>query len=59
MIRPQAMQGLAGVVRWAAGEEAGIQFETPLYEPLARHLQETHSTCLPRRHWQTGKAAKS
>lgn len=38
VIRPEGMEGLAGVVRWIDGNTAGIEFDAPLYEPVVDHL---------------------
>lgn len=42
-ITPANFQPLAGVVRWASRGYAGIQFEMPLYGPVAEHLQKAFS----------------
>src|SRR5690242_869209 len=38
-IKPATLEGIEGVVRWVAAEGAGIQFNQPLYGPVAEHLQ--------------------
>ncbi|MFA7603640.1 MAG: PilZ domain-containing protein [Novosphingobium sp.] len=38
-IRPQDFESLPGVVRWVRQGFAGIEFDRPLYEPVAEHLQ--------------------
>jgi len=43
-IRPQNFESLPGVVRWARGGFAGIQFDRPLYGPVAEHLQRAFNS---------------
>jgi len=38
IIRPQGMEGVTGVVRWATANKAGIEFDAPLYGPIVEHL---------------------
>lgn len=38
-IRPDDFSSLAGVVRWTSRGFAGIAFDSPLYGPVAEHLQ--------------------
>jgi hypothetical protein len=38
-IRPEKMNDISGTVRWVSAEGAGIEFERPLYQPVAEHLQ--------------------
>lgn len=40
-ITPTAFQALPGMVRWTARGYAGIEFDSPLYGPVAEHLQKT------------------
>lgn len=42
VIRPDGLEGVSGVVRWIAGTKAGIQFDSPLYEPMVEHLWRQH-----------------
>jgi hypothetical protein len=37
-IRPEGIEGLTGIVRWISGNLVGIEFDTPLYEPVVDHL---------------------
>lgn len=43
VIRPQGLEGLGGVVRWIEGQQAGIEFDSPLYEPVVDHLSRLHA----------------
>ena len=43
-IRPANFEVIPGVVRWVAGGYAGIEFERPLYGPVAEHLQRGFSS---------------
>ncbi len=43
VIRPQGLEGIGGVVRWIDGQHAGIEFDTPLYEPVVDHLSQIHA----------------
>lgn len=43
VIRPDGMEGLTGVVRWTEGNQAGVEFDTPLYAPIVDHLSERYS----------------
>lgn len=47
VIRPQGLEGLGGVVRWIEGQHAGIEFDTPLYEPVVDHLSQLHAAGTP------------
>jgi hypothetical protein len=38
VIRPDGMEGLTGVVRWTAGDKAGVEFDVPIYGPIIDHL---------------------
>lgn len=43
-LRPAAFEPLSGVVRWVRRNYAGIEFERPLYDPVAAHLQRIWSS---------------
>lgn len=43
VIRPQGLEGVCGIVRWIEGQQAGIEFEAPLYEPVVDHLSQLHA----------------
>jgi hypothetical protein len=43
VIRPQGLEGVTGVVRWFDGLAAGMEFDTPLYEPVVDHLSRLHA----------------
>ena len=47
VIRPEGMEGLTGVVRWIAGDKAGVEFDCPLYGPVIDHLAVHHSAGRP------------
>lgn len=38
-VKPENFQPLPGIVRWAAHDFAGIEFDVPLYPPVVEHLQ--------------------
>ena len=38
VIRPQGLEGVSGVVRWIDGQDAGIEYDAPLYEHVVDHL---------------------
>jgi hypothetical protein len=40
-IKPEAFEPLPGKVRWVDRGYAGIEFDKVIYEPVAKHLQET------------------
>lgn len=42
LIRPEGMEGLTGVVRWWDGHRAGMEFDSPLYEPVVEHLAKRY-----------------
>jgi hypothetical protein len=46
-IRPQGLEGVTGVVRWIEGQQAGIEFDAPLYEPVVDHLSRLHADGAP------------
>lgn len=43
VIRPEGMEGLTGVVRWIAGDKAGVEFDQKLYGPVFEHIVERHA----------------
>ncbi len=43
VIRPEGMEGLTGIVRWIDGESAGVEFDSPIYEPVYDHLATRHA----------------
>ncbi|MND00939.1 hypothetical protein D3C83_197310 [compost metagenome] len=47
MIRPEGLEGLTGTVRWILGERAGVEFDQPIYGPVADHLAERHRASKP------------
>lgn len=42
-VRPEALEHLAGQVRWSSGTKAGIEFERPIYVPVAEYLQREYA----------------
>jgi hypothetical protein len=44
VIRPQGLEGLTGIVRWVEGPHAGVEFDSPLYQPVVDHLVNLHAT---------------
>ncbi len=38
VIRPEGIEGLGGIVRWIRGNRVGVEFDTPLYQPVVDHL---------------------
>lgn len=47
VIRPQGLEGIGGVVRWIEGQQAGIEFDAPLYGPVVDHLSQLHAASKP------------
>lgn len=47
VVRPVGMEGLGGTVRWSAGNEAGVEFDRPLYPAIAEHMHRTFATFFP------------
>lgn len=43
VIRPQSLEGVSGVVRWIEGQDAGVEFDTPLYGPVVDHLSHLYA----------------
>ena len=43
VIRPEGMEGLTGVVRWINGNQAGVEFDNPLYAPIVDHLSAQYA----------------
>ena len=43
VIRPAGMEGLSGTVRWLAGNEAGVEFDSPIYGPIVEHLHRQYN----------------
>lgn len=42
VIRPEGLEGVTGVVRWIKAFKVGIEFDSPLYEPIVEHLWNTY-----------------
>jgi hypothetical protein len=42
-IRPEGLETILGAVRWVVGGRFGVEFDSPLYEPVVDHLRRTHS----------------
>lgn len=38
LVRLQGLEGVSGIVRWAKESRMGVEFDTPLYEPLFAYL---------------------
>lgn len=38
VIRPEGMEGLGATVRWISGNRMGVEFDSPLYQPVVDHL---------------------
>lgn len=47
VIKPDGLEGLTGIVRWIDGDHAGIEFDSPLYEPIVDHLCRQHGAGQP------------
>jgi hypothetical protein len=43
-IKPVAFESMSGVVRWAGRGYAGVEFDKPLYGPVAEHLHRMWSS---------------
>ena len=43
-IKPELFEALAGTVRWVSADEAGVEFDRPLYGAVAEHLQQEYGT---------------
>ena len=43
VIRPKGLEGVSGVVRWTEGQQAGVEFDMPLYEPVVDHLCQLYA----------------
>ena len=53
VIRPESLEGLPAIVRWAYRNRAGVEFEQPLYGPVAEHLQQRYVAFPPQSAWRT------
>ena len=38
-VKPDTFEPLSGVVRWVRRGDAGVEFDKPLYGPVAEHIQ--------------------
>ena len=38
-VKPDNFQPIPGIVRWSEYDFAGVEFDSPLYGPVAEHLQ--------------------
>ena len=58
VVTPAMLEGQCGTVRWVAGNEAGIEFATPLYGPVVEHLHRHFRTFLPEARGPAGRGVK-
>ncbi|MBS0254841.1 MAG: PilZ domain-containing protein [Proteobacteria bacterium] len=42
VIKPNGLEAIGGIIRWIAGNRAGVEFEQPLYAPVVEHLSSAH-----------------
>lgn len=47
VVRPTGLEGLCATVRWMSHDEAGIEFDLPLYLPVVEHLHRSFASFLP------------
>lgn len=40
LIKPDGIEAIAGVIRWMAGNRAGVEFDQPLYPAVVEHLSQ-------------------
>ena len=59
VICPETLEGLPAIVRWVFRNRAGVEFEQPLYGPVAEHLQQKYSAFPPQSAWRTRPLSKS
>ena len=59
VIRPETLEGLPAIVRWVFRNQAGVEFEQPLYGPVAEHLQQKYFAFPPQGAWRTSPLNKS
>lgn len=38
LVKPNGLEALSGVIRWAEKGRCGVQFDSPLYGPVVDHL---------------------
>lgn len=41
-IKMEGLEGLVSTARWTAGQQAGLQFDRPLYPAIAEHIAARH-----------------
>ena len=58
VVTPAMLEGQCGTVRWVVGNEAGIEFATPLYGPVVEHLHRHFRTFLSKGPVQSSPAAQ-
>ena len=58
VVTPSMLEGQCGTVRWVSGNEAGIEFATPLYGPVVDHLHRQFRTFLPEGRVYSSPAAR-
>lgn len=46
LLRPEGLESVTGLVRWISGDEAGVEFDRPLYPPVVDHLAGRHGTAM-------------
>lgn len=47
VVRPVGLEGQCCTVRWVKGNEAGLEFDQPLYQPVVDHLHRCFASFLP------------
>jgi hypothetical protein len=45
----EGMEGIVGLVRWVSRQQAGVEFDAPLYAPIVEHLTQLHPGRVPSR----------
>ena len=58
VVTPAMLEGQCGTERWVVGNEAGIEFATPLYGPVVEHLHRHFRTFLSKGPVQSSPAAQ-
>ena len=49
VVRPEGLEGMAGIVRWVSGDLAGVEFDRPMYSPIVDHIAAIHRPAAYRR----------
>lgn len=49
LVKVNGLDAITGIVRWAQNHRCGVEFDSPLYDPVVEHLCRLHIPALVER----------